>query len=164
MQDNDRVAKYIRLFGTIFLTVVGFILSLVLLLLFFNLFFGLLNKFSITQFIFNLIIIVLPGCFFITICIYYWKRTKNFPVKSIKYISYFIFCVMIGTWAFALVKDLIKYFQLGTAELHNFQSFELYMLAGSVFLIFLTGIIQALTLPDEEDWLKKAQKPIPPSA
>ncbi len=158
MQDNDTVAKYIRLFGTIFLTMIGFVLSLVLLLLFFNLFFGLLNKFSVTEFIFNLIIIVLPACFFITICIYYWKRTKKFPIKLVKYISYFIFCVMIGTWAFALVKDVINYFRLGAAQLSNFQSFELYMLAGSVFLIFLTGILQALALPDEGDWISRKRE------
>lgn len=157
MDDNSRVGKYIRLFGNIFFTFIGFLLSLALLILLLKLFFGLLDKFRITSFLYTLFVILVPACFFIAVNLYYWKRTRSYQVAWAKIISFVLFSIMLASWSTCLVRDVYTYFTSGHQDIGSYWSFSLVMLAGSVFLVFLVGIIQALAAPAEPDWLTKAK-------
>lgn len=158
MDDNSRGAKYIRLFGTIFFSIIGILIALVLLILAVRFIFGLLSYLPFSQYIYLVSIILVPGILFTSVCVYYFKRTTTYPVAFPKYLSMTLFCGMIVCWLVCMVRDMITFHNHGYTEIGKYWSFSLWMLAGSVGLIFFIGIMQALGLPGEEDWLAKNKK------
>ncbi len=157
MDDNARGAKYIRLFGSIFFSFIGFLLLLALLIVAVRVFFGILDYIPFTKYLYMMLIIMFPAAFFITLALYYWKRTKTFPVKWAKNLSIIFFIAILVAWSIALVVDCATYFQFGYSAIGKYWSYSLAYLASSVGLIFFIGGMQALALPEEEDWYKKRE-------
>lgn len=155
MNQNARGAKYIRLFGTIFFSFIGFLLLLALLIIVVRLFFGMLDYIPFTQYLYMMLIIIFPAAFFLTLSLYYWKRTRTFPVKWAKNLSIIFFISLIVAWTIALIVDSATYFKFGYGSIDKYWSYSLVYLASSVGLIFFIGGLQAATMPEEDDWYKK---------
>ncbi len=153
MNDDARLGKFIRLFGNIFFTFIGFLLVVGLLFIGLKYFFGFLDNFKITESIFTLGIIMIPGLFFIPVFLYYFKRTIRLPKGGAKVFSYLVFVVVIGAWLYSLVTDVYTYFQTHYNEIAKYFSYSILMLGGSIALLFIVGIVQALAAPDEKDWI-----------
>ncbi|HPH84593.1 MAG TPA: hypothetical protein PLC48_04005 [Ferruginibacter sp.] len=155
---DDQFGKYIRLFGTLFFTLIGFILSLLLLMLGLRLFFGLLSYIPWFTYIYMIFIIMVPAALFISVFIVYMRRTAFHPSRIIRYISYTLFSIALIAWAVFLFLDLKTFFTHAYVEIGKYYSYNMPFLASNVACIFLVGVMQAFTTAKEKDWMERAQQ------
>ena len=155
MEDNG---KYLRLFGTLFFTFIGFILAIVLLLLGLKFFFGMLSYIPGVVNIFTLFIICVPAALFISVYAIFFKRTRSHPSAPARIISYILFTIALAAWIFFFVKDMIIFFKHFYTSVGEYMSYDMIFLSANVFLIFLVGIIQAFTVKKEVDWMERRRE------
>ena len=155
---DDQFGKYIRLFGTLFFTLIGFIVSLLLLMLGLRLFFGLLSYIPWFTYIYMIFIIMVPSALFISVFIVYMRRTAFHPSRIIRYISYSLFSIALLAWGVCLFLDLKTFFTYAYVEIGKYNSYNMIFLASNVACIFLVGIMQAFTTAKEKDWMERAQQ------
>ena len=153
MNKEEKIGRYIRLFANIFFSFVFLLLFLVAIFFLIKYVFGFLDSFSFTEIFFRSVMILAPGIFFLSVVLYYWKRTRKVLAPVARYISFIIFAVMLAAWVYSMISDMIIFSKHGYDDIKRYFSFSLTMLAGSIGLIFLVGMIQALAEPEEEDWL-----------
>jgi hypothetical protein len=151
----DTHDKYIRLFGTLFFTFLGFVLSIIILLLGLRFIFGLLDHIPWFTYIFMVFIICVPAALFIPVYIVYFNRTRTHVSAPVRIISYIIFTAALSAWIYFLVTDLLLFFKHYYNAVGEYGSYDMVFLAANVFAIFLVGIIQALSTKKEPDWLDK---------
>lgn len=155
---EDRFSKYFHLSFNLFFTLLGFILSLVLLMLGLKFVFGILDKIPWFVFMYMMFIIMIPAALFITIFIIYFKRTSGHPFVVVRRISHFFFTVALLFWGAAFIWDMIEFFKKGSREISSYYSYNIFLLAASVAVIFLVGILQAFTTAKEKDWMEKRKE------
>jgi hypothetical protein len=158
MNREEKIGRYIRLFGNIFFSFVCLLLSLVAIFFLIKYLFGFLDSFSFTEVFFRSVMILAPGIFFLAVVTYYWKRTRKISSTITKYVSFVIFAVMFVAWIYAMISDMMIFSKHGYDDIKRYFSFSLTMIVGSIGLIFLVGMIQALAEPEEEDWLDAIEK------
>ena len=147
--------KYIQLFITIFFSIVTGLISIVLFLLLFRLVFGLLTYMPWISFGYMLMILLFPAVLFITVYVIYFRRTGNHPLIWVRTISRSLFVIAILAWLIFLILDLQHFFKTGKQEIAKYLSYNLLFLYLNIVLIIFSGVIQALTMPAEKDWLEK---------
>lgn len=153
---EDHFGKYLRLFGTIFFSVIGFILAFILLLLGVKLLFGLMSYIPWFTYVYTIFIILLPSALFITAYLIYFKRTVTHPNKVIRWISYTLFSVGLILWAIFLVWDMGLFYKYTYTVIGMYHSYDMIFLIANVACFFIVGVMQALTTAKEKDWMEKA--------
>lgn len=143
----ETYGKYFRLLMLILLSFAGFIGLAFLLLYLFKWFFRLLDTARVTYDVFLFLLMLVPAAIFISIHTAYYKRTKSYGVKGIRYFSNLLFFLGIFSWLFALCIDIHTYFTTGNADTSKYLSFDKWLLIPNGTAIFLVGIIQALFSP-----------------
>jgi len=152
---DTREDKYIGLILRLIALVLGFLLVLVLFFLLMRGIFGLLKYVPWLTYLYMSGIILLPFCLFTGVYLVYWRRTKRHPSAVVKFISYGIFSAALAGWAYCLYSDVGTFFTHAYNSIDKYISYNMFILAGNVFAIFLVGIIQALTSEKEKDWLQR---------
>ena len=152
---TDRHGNYIRLFGTLFFTFIGFIIAVMLVLLGLRGLFGLLSFIPGLVNIFTLFIISVPAALFISVYIIYIRRTASHPSPPVRIISYILFAAALIAWVYFFITDLVIYFKHYYTAVAEYMSYDLIFLVTNVFSIFFVGIIQALTAKKEVDWFDR---------
>lgn len=152
---QDRHGNYIRLFGTLFFTFIGFIITILLVILLMRGVFGLLNFIPGLVNIFTLFIISVPAALFISVYSIYFRRTALHPSKPVRMISYALFTAALIAWVYFFITDIIRFFKHYYTAVGQYMSYDLFFLAANVFCIFLVGIIQALSVRNEPDWMER---------
>ena len=155
MHEQDQYGKYVRLAGTLFFTFLGFILVAILVMLGLRFFFGLLSYIPGITSAFTFFIISVPAALFISINLIYIRRTKTHPSLPVRMISYFLFTVALAAWAYFFTKDLVLFFKHFSATVGSYMSYDMIFLSANVLCIFVVGIIQALSLKKEPDWMDR---------
>jgi len=154
---EDRFAKYLRLFGTIFFSLVGFIVVLILLLLGIKLLFGLMQHIPWFTYVYKVFILLIPSSLFITCYLVYFRRTAKHPDKTIKWLSYCLFTAALIAWAIFLVLDIITFYKHAYTEIGMYHTYNLLFLFINVACFFIIGIMQAFTTPKEKDWMERSR-------
>lgn len=152
---EDKFAKYIQLSYSLFFTFLGFIVSLLLLLLGLRLLFGLLDKIPWFVFLYMMFIIIVPGALFISVFLIYFKRTTKHRSKVVRRISFCVFGMALMAWIAFFILDMFRFFKTTSRDIGDYYSYNIFLLAGSVTVIFLVGILQALSTEKEKDWMEK---------
>lgn len=152
---EDKYTKYFQLTLRLFFAFLGFAVALVLILLGLKFLFGMLDKIPWFVFMYMLFIILVPATLFISIFLIYFKRTARHPSGLVRAISYTVFATALLFWSGCLVLDIVEFFKKGSREIGNYYSYNIFLLAGSVVLIFLIGVLQALSTEKEKDWMEK---------
>ncbi|MEO6671678.1 MAG: hypothetical protein ABIN36_19495 [Ferruginibacter sp.] len=152
MEDNG---KYLRLFGTLFFTFIGFLLAFALLMLGIKFFFGLLSYIPWFTYAYMILILMFPTSLFLSAYIIFFRKTKFHPSRPVKMISYIIFITAIAFWIWFFISDLMLFFKSHNNGIEGYETYNLLFLAISVFCLFLVGIIQALTTEKEKDWMER---------
>ncbi len=152
---ESRFEKFLRLFGMLFLSLIGGIVFVALLMMLVRLMFGVLDSMSWFSYFYLSAMLLLPSLFFITVFGYYFKRTKAHPSVVARWISYVIFTTAILTWITVLVMDTLSLMHTGSPEITKYNSYNLLLLTGNIGLIFFVGVLQALTTEKEKDWMEK---------
>ncbi len=152
MEDNG---KYIRLFGTIFFTFIGFVVVMLLLMLGLRLIFGILDFIPWFSLFFTLLIICVPAIIFITVYFIYFKHSKGHASAPVKLFSNLMFAIAVGFWIYFWVTDIFIFFKHHYNGIDSYHTYNLAFLAANVGLIFFIGIVQALTTKKEVDWMER---------
>lgn len=147
--------KYFKLSLSITLLFLGFLMFLVLLFLLMRLLFDAMRFMPWLDYVFAVMLVCTPGTLMITAYSIFFLRTKRYPIRTVKIVSLIIMAFVVVCWAYLLVSDLIHFFITKKLDIGSYQSYEKFWLIGSVALIFILGVIQALALPREPDWLEK---------
>ena len=155
---ENKFTKYLQLSNRLIIILVSFIASLLLLLLVLRLAFGLLDSIPWFVYLFTLFIIMVPTILFITVFIIYFSRTKQHPSVAIRYLSWTLIVMALIVWCYFLVTDMITFFKTASQHIGSYHSYSVVFLAGSVALVFIVGIIQALSMGKEKDWMEKRQQ------
>ena len=153
--EYDQHGKYIRLFGTLFFTFIGFIVALILILLGLRVVFGVLSYIPWLANIFTLFIICVPAALFISVFIIYFFRTKTHPSLPARIFSYIIFAAALASWAYAWVSDLITFFTHYYMAVGEYMSYNMIYLVANVLALFFVAMIQGLSTKKEVDWMEK---------
>jgi hypothetical protein len=152
---EDHFGKYLRLFGTIFFSVIGFILAFILLLLGVRLLFGLMSYIPWFTYVYTIFIILLPAALFITAYLIYFKRTRSHPNKVIRWISYTLFSAALISWVTFLLWDLGIFYKYAYTVIGMYHSYDMIFLSANVACFFLVGVMQAFTTSKEVDWMER---------
>jgi len=155
---EDKFAKYLQLSNRLVITLIALLASLLVLLYAMKLAFGLLDSIPGFVYIFTVFIIMVPTLLFITVFLIYFSRTKKHPSAAVRYLSWGLFMAALLVWVFFLVSDFITFFKTASQQIGSYHSYSVIFLAGSVGLIFIVGIIQALSTPKEKDWMEKRKQ------
>ncbi|MBC7936676.1 MAG: hypothetical protein H7Y86_15100 [Rhizobacter sp.] len=155
---EDKFTKYLQLSNRLIIILVSFVASLLLLLYGLRLAFGLLDRIPWFVYLFTLFIIMVPTILFIGVFLIYFSRTKKHPAPFVRYLSWSLFLVALIVWGYFLVTDMISFFRTASQEIGSYHSYSVIFLAGSVALIFIVGIIQALSTAKEKDWMEKRKE------
>ncbi len=152
---EDKFAKYLQLSNRLVISLIAFVAALILILLGLKYAFRLLDSIPWFVYVFTLFIIMVPTLVFITIFLVFFSRTKKHPSATVRYISWGLFILALAAWTYFMVADLVTFFKTGSQSISYYNSYSVLFLAGSVALIFIVGIIQALSTPKEKDWIEK---------
>ena len=152
---EDHFGKYLRLFGTLLFTFLGFILALVLLFLGVRLFFGLLSYIPWFTYVYVIFIIIVPAALFISVYIIFARKTTTHPSPAIRIISYIIFGIALLAWITFFIMDMIIFFRHAYVQIEKYHSYDMIFLASNVACIFLVGVMQAFTTVKEKDWMDR---------
>ncbi len=152
---ETQLGKFIRLFGNIFFSAIGFILLIVFFLLGLRLVLGAIDYIPWISFVYMSFMLLIPATLFVTVFVIFYKRTKIHPVKIVRWLSNIIFLLAISSWIIILVNDGITFFKNGYPDIDKYFSYNLLFLVINVGVIFFTGVIQALSTAKEKDWMDK---------
>lgn len=152
MNDNG---KYLRLFGTLFFTFIGFIVALVLIMLGLRLLFGVLNYIPWFSVMFTLSIVCMPAVLFLTVYGIYFKQTKGHFSAAVRYFSYTVFTIAVAAWLYFWVQDFIIFFTHHYNGISEYNCYNLAFLSANIFAIFFVGIVQALKAKKEIPWMER---------
>ena len=150
--------KYIRLFGTLILGFLGFILALILLFLSLRLVFGFVNELSWFTYVFSVFVLSVPATIFITAYTIFYFRTKKHPSEAVRLISSILFIIFICAWIFFYISDMVAFFAKGQTQIVDTKSWNIIFVVASISCLFIVGIIQALSSPKELDWLERSPR------
>lgn len=152
---QDKFERYIRLGLNLFLTLLVFLLALALVMLALKYTFRFLDYIPWFVYLYVLFILSVPGVLFLSVFAVFARRTNNHPAKAVRIISYVLFAGALLCWSIAYIYDMIYFIKTGSREIKNYYSYNMYLLAGSVALTFLIGVLQALSTEKEKDWMEK---------
>lgn len=155
---EDKFVKYLQLSNRLIISLVAFIASLLLLLFGIRLIFGLLDSMPWFVYLFTLFIIIVPSAVFICIFLASLYRVKHHPSSAVRPISYVLNGAAFLGWVYLLCRDIITFFLTGAQQISNYNSYNVLYLAGSMGLVFLLAVIQALSTEKEKDWIEKRRE------
>jgi hypothetical protein len=155
MEENG---KFIRLFGLIFYSFVGFLLALGLIMIGLKYTFRALDHMRWFSLLYTFFIVCFPAILFLFVYIVYAKRTVHHTSKPARYFSYIIFCIAIIAWVYFLILDLFTFFKHFYTNIDRYETYNLAFLSANIGLIFLVGIVQALSTKKEVHWMDKHEQ------
>ncbi|MEO7445793.1 MAG: hypothetical protein ABIT96_05520 [Ferruginibacter sp.] len=149
--------KYLALLVRLAAMVIIFVILLALLMLGLRFIFGLVGYTKWVSVLYSAIVLALPTVFFISVYTLYFKRTIHHPSNPVRIISRIIFVLAIISWITIFVLDARNFLTGRYEDIEGYLSFEVYILAANVSLLFLVAIFQALTTGPEKDWRDRAR-------
>jgi hypothetical protein len=101
-----------------------------------------------------------PVSVLLSAAIVFLLRTKHYHSKPIKMFSYIVLLVVIGVAIYAYINDVTVYFKKAVPdfEIGAFISYDKWFSVFCIGAMFFLGIIQALKMPKEDDWITKHNK------
>jgi hypothetical protein len=147
--------KFIVLFGTIFFSFLGFIGFIIAIMFGLKFFFGMLDKMPWFALLFTFFIVCVPALIFLTVFAIYFVRTKSHPSLPVRIFSYIVFVIAISAWIFFWAKDILLFFKKYFNSINYYDCYNLAFLSANVGVIFLVGIVQALSTKKELGWMEK---------
>lgn len=148
-------SKFLRLFGNILFSFIGFIILSALVLLGLRVLMGALDNMHWFRYVYMCVMLLLPAGLFICVFYIFYQRTKKHPAKYIRFISNFLFAIWTVMWMVLLVLDFLNFLKNGYPDIDKYYSYQILVLSSSVAIIFFIGVLQALTTANEKDWMEK---------
>jgi hypothetical protein len=100
-------------------------------------------------------ILSLPAFIFLFAWGVFFKRIKNHSSKAVRMLSYIISGLAILGSLFFYIKDLVRLFGTWNDEVTSYTIYSHYFIVSNIAALFITAMLQALTLPKEKDWMER---------
>lgn len=149
--------KHIRLFGTIFLSLLGFLAGIALLLFLFRWLMVGMDQFRWFNHVYMVLMLLLPSLILGSAFTLFFIRTRHHPSAGIRLVSRILCSLALLYALFVVFHDLWFFYQHRYAEINRYLSFGLLFLVSEVALLFFVGVLQALTTGKEKDWMERAR-------
>lgn len=150
-----RIDDLVGLMITLFLSVVGFFGLLALLYFALKYFAAGIDSIPFFEKAFVYVILSLPALILLFAWTVFFKRIKNHSSAAIKMISYIIAGTAILSGLFFYGKDIWRLFATWNDTVTDYITYGRYFIVGNISMLFLTAMLQALTLPKEKDWMER---------
>jgi len=85
----------------------------------------------------------------------YFSRGLNHTHPTSSDGFHLLFIAAILAWASVLTLDTAGFFKSASTEIGKYYSYNLLFLTSNIGMIFLVGVLQALTTEKEKDWMDK---------
>lgn len=151
----NQQGRFLRLFGNILFSVIGFILAVALIMLALRLISSGFDAIPWFTYFYMCLIILIPPTLFGTVYIIFFRKTKFHPSKAVRLVSYCLFLTGIIFWGIVLTIDFKEFFKNNYPDIDRYYAYNLLILFINVAVIFFTGVLQALTTAKEKDWMEK---------
>ena len=152
---HNQAGRFLRLFGNILFSVIGFVLLVSLVMLLLRLISSGFDAIPWFTYFYMCLIILIPPTLFVTVYIIFFKKTKFHPSKTVRLVSYSLFSAGILSWFICLFIDFREFFTNHYPDIEKYYGYNLLFLFINVAVIFFTGVLQALTTEKEKDWMEK---------
>lgn len=108
----------------------------------------------------ELTIVAIPTIIFLFAYTVFFIRTKkNHPVAAVRVISYILFTLASVYCIVGFSISVLTYLKKGASMgINEYHTYTIYYLAGNIVMLFLIGIIQALSSPKEPDWMEQHRR------
>jgi len=153
---EDKLSRFIKLFGLLLMSFILVIIFLVLIMLGLRLFFDQVGNMPWMTWAYRMLILSLPAAIMTTAYVIFMKRIGGHPARYVRWISYLLIGAAAVWMLFAFTMDVISFVQKPVNTISTFLSYDKYFLAGHVSLLFFTGVLQALTTEKEKDWMERS--------
>jgi hypothetical protein len=150
-----RADNIIGLMITLFLSVVAFFGLLALAYFALKYFAAGIDRIPFFEKAFVFVILSLPALILLFAWAFFFKRIKNHSSNTVKKISYLIAGTALLAGLFFYGRDLFLFFTTWKDEVTNYTTYGRYFIVGNIAALFLTAMLQALTLPKEKDWRER---------
>jgi uncharacterized membrane-anchored protein len=150
-----RADNILGLLITLLLSVIGFFGLLALLYFILKFFAASIDRIPFFEKAFVFVILSLPALVLLFAWTVFFKRVKHHSSPAVRTISYSIAGLAILAGLFFYGKDLWQFFSTWKDEVTNYTTYGRYFIVGNISALFLTAMLQALTLPKEKDWRER---------
>lgn len=150
-----QLKRFLYLGGMILLSALGILVFVALLMVMLRLLMGVMDQIPWMLYVYMTVMLFIPTILFVSVFVIFFKRSGMHPKNWVKRISRVSFVLASISWLIILGWDLRFFLQTGYGDINRYQSYSLNALVPSVFFIFSMGIIQALTMQPELDWMER---------
>lgn len=150
-----RVDNIIGLMITLFLSVIGFFGFLAIMYFVLKFFAAGIDRIPFFEKVFVYVILSLPALILLFAWSVFFKRIKNHSSAVVKTISYLIAGAALLAGLFFYGKDLWRLFTTWNDTVTDYDTYSRYFIVCNIAGLFLTAMLQALTLPKEKDWMER---------
>jgi hypothetical protein len=152
---EDKLSRFIKLFGLLLMSFLLVIAFLVLIMLGLRLFFDQVGNMPWMTWSYRMLILSLPTAVMTTAYVIFIRRTGDHPSSFVRWISYFLIGAAALWMLISFAMDVVAFVREPVNTITSFLSYNKYLLAGHVSLLFFTGVLQALTTEKEKDWMDR---------
>lgn len=150
-----QLKRFLFLGGMILLSALGILVFVALLMVLLRLLMGVMDQIPWMLYVYMTVMLFIPSILFLSVFVIFFKRSGTHPKKWVKWFSRSSFVFASISWLTILGWDLRFFLQTGYGDINRYQSYSLSALGSTVFFIFFMGIIQALTMQPELDWMER---------
>jgi hypothetical protein len=150
-----QLKRLLYLAGMILLTALGILLFVALLMVLLRLLMGVMDQIPWMLYVYMSIMLFIPPLLFVTVFVIYFRRSAFHPKSWVRWVSRILFVVAAISWLVILGRDFHFFLNSGYGDINRYESYSLTTLVPSVFFIFFMGILQALTMQPELDWMER---------
>jgi amino acid transporter len=147
--------RFFYLAGMILLSFFGILAFIFLVMVLMRFLMGAMDQIPWMLYAYMSVMLMLPVILFNTAFAIFFKRSASHPRKWVKWFSRIAFVCASFSWLGIFAWDLRYFIQTGYGDINRYTAYSLTTLVPTVFFIFFMGVLQALTMQPELDWMER---------
>jgi hypothetical protein len=147
--------RFFYLAGMILLTFLGILAFIFLLMIVMRFLMGAMDQIPWMLYAYMAVMLMLPFLLFNSAFVIFFKRSATHPKKWVIWFSRIVFVCASISWIGIFAWDLRYFIQTGHGDINRYLTYSLNTLVPTVFFIFFMGVLQALTMQPEVDWMER---------
>lgn len=150
-----QLKRFFYLAGMILLAFLGALAFIFLVMVILRFLMGAMDQIPWMLYAYMSVMLMLPVVLFNTVFLIFFKRSATHSKKWVKWFSRIVFVCASIIWLGIFIWDFRYFIQTGYGDINRYAAYSLTTLVPTVFFIFFMGILQALTLQPELDWMER---------
>lgn len=147
--------RFFYLAGMILLTFLGILSFIFLVMVLMRFLMGAMDQIPWMLYAYMAVMLMLPVLLFNSAFVIFYRRSATHPKNWVKWFSRIVFVCASISWLAIFTWDLRYFIQTGYGDINRYLTYSLNTLVPTVFFIFFMGVLQALTMNPELDWMER---------